>query len=242
MTAIVGPNGGGKTTLLHLMLGLLKPERGTIRLLGTHPNSSRDQVGYVPQKLEIDRNFPVSALDVVRMGLLTPSRRQLHGRQHRDAAMLALEQTGMASVAHRSFAVLSGGERQRVLIARALVCQPALLLLDEPTANVDPRSEHEIYELFRELNRTITVLFVSHNLNVVSQNVSHVACVNRTAVLHPIDAVLESTFTELYGGRLAVIHHGESCHINDPSRVLSEPHGAHCDCAHDDPPPANPPA
>jgi len=235
MTAIVGPNGGGKTTLLHLILGILQPDRGNIRLLGAAPVESRIRVGYVPQKLDIDPNFPVSALDVVRMGALSPSRSRIRGKELKDRAKEAMQSTGVDSLAEQAFSSLSGGERQRVMIARALICHPELLILDEPTANVDPRSEHEIYELFRELNRKTSIVFVSHNLNVVSRNVDHVICVNHTADLHPIGDVLENTFTELYGGKLAVIHHGEHCHVNDPSHALSKPHGESCGCGHHHP-------
>ncbi len=232
MTAIVGPNGGGKTTLLHLMLGILQPDRGRVSLLGETPLISRSRVGYVPQKLEVDNKFPVSALDVVRMGFLTPDRPRVRGKQIREQAIEVLSATGVAHLANRTFAQLSGGERQRVLISKALACKPELLLLDEPTANVDPRSEHEIYDLFQSLNHQLTVVFVSHNLNVVSRNVSHVVCVNHTAAIHPIGDVLENTFTELYGGKLAVIHHGNSCHVNDPSHALNQPHGVNGCCDH----------
>lgn len=235
MTAIVGPNGGGKTTLLKLILGMLKPDRGTIELLGNAAHLSRSRVGYVPQKLDIDNQFPVSALDVVRMGFLTPTRSRARGSASRQKAMELLQKTHADHIAKQRFSRLSGGERQRVLIAKSLASNPELLVMDEPTANVDPHSEHELYELFQSLNRTIPILFVSHNLNVVSRNVSHVICVNKTADLHRIQDVLETTFTELYGGTLAVIHHGETCHINDPSHAMSQPHGAHsaCDCNHE---------
>ena len=226
MTAIVGPNGGGKTTLLHLILGILEPDRGQIELLGSSPKMSRSKVGYVPQKLEIDKDFPVSCSDVVRMGLLTPTKGRARGKAANDSIAQAMDSTGVAHLSKQAFSKISGGEHQRVLIAKALVGNPELLLLDEPTANVDPRSEHELYELFHSLNERISIVFVSHNLNVVSHNVSHVVCVNHTAAVHPIQDVLESTFTELYGGKLAVIHHGDSCHINDPSHALSQPHAA----------------
>lgn len=235
MTAIVGPNGGGKTTLLKLILGMLKPNRGTVELLGETPLLSRSRVGYVPQKLDVDPQFPVSALDVVQMGLLTPKRSRARGSASRQGAMELLGKTHAEHIAKQRFSRLSGGERQRVLIAKSLASNPELLVMDEPTANVDPHSEHELYQLFQELNQTIPILFVSHNLNVVSRNVSHVVCVNKTADLHRMQDVLESTFTELYGGTLAVIHHGETCHINDPSHAMNQPHGAaaSCECNHE---------
>lgn len=227
MMAIVGPNGGGKTTLILLILGLLNPLRGSVRLLGRSPQQSRKHIGYVPQTLNFDLRFPVTAFDVVKMGMLGQNDKGCSKKNIYQMVLNSLESTGCDALAHASFASLSGGERQRVMIARALAGEPSLLLLDEPTANVDPRSEHELYELFKELNQRIPIVFVSHNLGVVTRHVSHVLCVNHTAVSHPIGDILQTTFTELYGGKLAVISHDVHCHITDPSHAMSEPHGNH---------------
>ena len=230
MMAIVGPNGGGKTTLLHLILGLLKPVRGRVLLLGEDPQKSRNRVGYVAQNMQFDNAFPITALEVTEMGCLHQRDEGQSARQGREKAMEALRATGCERLHAAPFASLSGGERQRVMIASAMAGDPELLLMDEPTANVDPKSEHELYTLFQEMNRKIPIVFVSHNLSVVSRNVSHVLCVNHTAVAHPIGEILHTTFTELYGGKLALLSHDMHCHITDPSHAYDEPHTHEPNC------------
>ena len=224
MMAIVGPNGGGKTTLLHLILGLLKPVRGRVQLFGQAPQLTRKQVGYVPQNLNFDADFPITALEVTQMGGLHHRHNGISAREIRMKAEKALESVGCTHLLEAPFASLSGGERQRVMIAGALTGDPNLLLMDEPTANVDPKSEHELYELFREMNQKIPIVFVSHNLSVVSRHVSHVLCVNHTAVAHPITEIMKTTFTELYGGELALLSHDMHCHVTDASHAYDEPH------------------
>ena len=154
MVAFVGPNGGGKTTLLRLILGLLTPRFGSVRVLGGSPQVARRRVGYVPQHLLFDPQFPVSALDVVAMGRVERRWAGPYSRADRSVALQALAHVDMGELAGRSFSGLSGGERQRVLIAQALAAEPELLLLDEPTASVDYLVEHRIYELLRRLNDT----------------------------------------------------------------------------------------
>ncbi len=224
MVAVVGPNGGGKTTLLRLLLGLLAPRWGTVRVLGGDPRRASRRIGYVPQRLECDPRFPVTVSDVVSMGRVEAHRFGPYRAADRGAVERALAQVGMEGLARRPFARLSGGERQRVLIAQALVSDPAVLLLDEPTANVDPAAEHRLFELFRALNERLTLMLVSHNVNVVTRHVSHVLCVNRTAEMHPIEALLSSEFRESYGGEMAVILHDVQCHVVDRSRVLATGH------------------
>lgn len=151
---IFGPNGGGKTTLLKLMMGLLRPQRGKVLLFGRPPEETRQLVGYVPQAMHFDRDFPISALEVVMMGML--GKLSWLGAYPADAkrkAMVALERVGLAHKAKASFGTLSGGEAQRVLIARAIVDEPGVLLLDEPTANVDVEAEQSIYAQLLELNK-----------------------------------------------------------------------------------------
>ena len=178
--AIIGPNGGGKTTLLKLILGLLKPDRGTVRVDGKSPQKAAAAVGYVPQDVHINRNFPVTALDVVLMGTIDPAeRRPRRPATARRDALEALDHMEMAAHAHRKIGLLSGGQRQRVFIARALVTRPKLLLLDEPTASIDTKGQADFYRLLRELNREITIMVVSHDLLVVSRYVKSVACVNK---------------------------------------------------------------
>ncbi len=226
LVAVVGPNGGGKSTLLKLALGLVEPLRGRVETLGVAPVRARHRVGYVPQHLQFDPAFPVCAMDVVLMGR---AERHLWGpyrRADREAAREALARVDLSGLAARGFARISGGERQRVLIAQALVTDPELLLLDEPTANVDSATEHRIYELLHELNERITIVVVSHNLNVVTRHASHVACVNGTASLMPMSDLSRERLHTVYHGDVAVLQHEESCQVIDPAAAMNTPHRA----------------
>jgi zinc transport system ATP-binding protein len=183
--AMIGPNGGGKTTLLKLMLGLLAADSGSIRMFGERPPAVSHRIGYVPQDVNINKDFPVSALDVVLMGKLKPGRGwSRHSQADRDAARDALAQVGMQEFCDRRIGELSGGQRQRVFVARALITQPELLFLDEPTASIDTRGQREFYTLLKELNKQITIIVVSHDLMVVSEFVKSVACVNQRLHYH----------------------------------------------------------
>ena len=234
MVAIVGPNGGGKTTLLRLMLGLLRPRVGSVSVFGKAPPAVRQRIGYVPQHMMFDPQFPVNALDVVKMGRVDRHWSGWCGRDDRAAAEKALDQVGMLELAKRAFSELSGGERQRVLIALALASEPDLLLMDEPTASVDSLVEHKLYELLSELHKTLTIILVSHNLNVVTAHVTHVACVNRVVGYHPVGHVTAKVVQQAYGGDLAVLHHGAECQIIDASSAMHSPHRGECtDCEHD---------
>jgi len=144
---VVGPNGGGKTTLIKLILGLLVPTSGRVSLFGKSPEAAWNQVGYMPQYTHVDMAFPVSVMDVVLMGRLTQSKRWRYSKNDREAARHALNEVGLLEKQKKPFSSLSGGQRQRVLIARALCSNPSLLLMDEPTANVDPAAEATLFEL-----------------------------------------------------------------------------------------------
>jgi zinc transport system ATP-binding protein len=186
--AMTGPNGGGKTTLIKLMLGLLKPQTGTLRILGSTPGRSCHRIGYVPQNTHINPEFPISALDVVLMGQLQPgNRRMRHLRKDRVVAHEALDKMEMGAHCHRRMGELSGGQRQRVFIARALVCEPEILLLDEPTAHIDTKGEADLYQWLNTMNQAMTIVVVSHNLLVLSTHVKSVACVNQRLHYHPIE-------------------------------------------------------
>lgn len=184
--AVVGPNGGGKTTLLKLIIGLLKPTRGTVRLAPDVPAKKEVEIGYVPQQIDHNLSFPATALDVVIMGKHVPEKRLRFGRTHQDRqdGLAALEKMGIREFADRKISDLSGGQRQRVLIARALVTRPELLVLDEPTASIDSRGQTEFYKLLQELNKNLTILMVSHDLLAVSTFAKSVACVNRRLHYH----------------------------------------------------------
>ena len=204
--SVIGPNGGGKTTLLRLALGLLRPDRGRLEVLGTTPERARPRIGYMAQHTQVDPQFPVRVLDVVLMGRLTPGG-GLGGfrRADREAARAALARVGLEGLEGRGFADLSGGQRQRVLLARALVSDPELLLLDEPETGIDRK--RELYELLAELNRSATVVLVSHDVGVVSHLVETVVCVHRTVDVHPTSALDGGTIRELYGGEMRFVHH-----------------------------------
>ncbi|MCE5269463.1 MAG: ABC transporter ATP-binding protein [Planctomycetaceae bacterium] len=214
---VVGPNGGGKTTLIKLILGLLTPQHGEVLLFGEPPRRSRQRIGYMPQHAQYDPLFPVSVMDIVLMGRL--GQRGLsgltgwHGRADRQAAIDALDEVGMKDFGRQPFAALSGGQRQRVLIARALCCKPDLLLLDEPTSNVDSLVEARLLELLRELNQRMTIVMVSHDLGFVSGFVESVICVNRRVVVHPTSQVSGQVIHDLYGGEVRMVHHDEFSHL-----------------------------
>ena len=182
---MIGPNGGGKTTLIKLMLGLLEADSGIIRIFGKPPKGVSHRIGYVPQDVHINRNFPVSVLDVVLMGRLRPGggwSRPL--REDRVAAREALKLVEMEKFCNHRIGELSGGLKQRVFVARALVTDPNLLFLDEPTASIDTKGQGEFYSLLKDLNKTITIIIVSHDLMVISGYVKSVACVNQRFHYH----------------------------------------------------------
>ncbi len=216
LICIVGPNGGGKTTLVRLLLGLLRPDRGDIRLLGLSPEHARLRVGYMPQRADHDPQFPVTAMDIVLMGRLgRGGLRKTFGwydRADRRAAREALEMVDMAPAARQTYSTLSGGQRQRVLIARALCGGPEILLLDEPTANVDVLGESRLMDILKRLSRQMTVVTVSHDLGLVSDLVGRVICVNRRVVVHPTSHITGKVFEELYGAQRRVVKHGEVEH------------------------------
>ncbi|MDD4101575.1 MAG: metal ABC transporter ATP-binding protein [Kiritimatiellae bacterium] len=225
LVAIVGPNGGGKTTLLKLLLGELKPRFGHIGVLGEDPADARSSVGYVPQAIPFDPSFPVSVREVVLMGRVAKARLGLFGKTDHEAAEAALAKVGMSGFAGRAFAQISGGERQRVMIAQALAGGSEMLFFDEPVANVDPEHASQLYNLFKELTfEGITVLMVSHNLGVVTVHATQILCVNRTAGMHAIGELASQTFTEAFGGSLTAIRHEADCHVLDPSSAMHAPH------------------
>ena len=197
--AMIGPNGGGKTTLLKLILGLLRPDRGSIKVLGGPSEKASHHIGYVPQDVHINRSFPITAIDVVLMGKLGPAKRWTrNATQDRREALDALERMEIADCANSKINALSGGQRQRVFIARALVAQPKILLLDEPTASIDARGQAEFYRLLKTLNKDITVLVVSHDLVAISTHVKSVACVNKRLHYHDQAEITGEMLEEMY--------------------------------------------
>jgi zinc transport system ATP-binding protein len=185
--AIIGPNGGGKSTLLSLILGINTPQSGTIRVFGKAPTAAQREIGYVPQNTNVNLDFPIKVLDVVLMGN-GAKHHPLFGysAEEQACAAQALEQVGMADYAARRIGDLSGGQRQRVMIARALCRHPKLLVLDEPTASIDATGQKEIYDLLKKLNGDITVIVVSHDLSVILGYANKAAHINRTLTFHDI--------------------------------------------------------
>jgi len=197
--AMIGPNGGGKTTLLKLMLGLLKPASGSIRILGSAAQNASHHIGYVSQDVHINRSFPITAVDIVLMGKLEPAKRWARSSaRDRREALEVLERMEVATYASSKIGELSGGQRQRVFIARALVTQPKVLLLDEPTASIDPKGQAEFYRLLKELNKDITILVVSHDLVAISTYVKSVACVNKRLHHHHQAEITGEMLEEMY--------------------------------------------
>jgi zinc transport system ATP-binding protein len=176
---IFGPNGGGKTTLLKLLLGFLKPQKGSVEILGESPKIAREKMGYVPQISHLDRQFPITVLEVVMMGCLDKSPWHSYTKDAKEKAREALAEVGMLDFQNHPFGTLSGGQAQRVLIARALVSKPAILLLDEPTASVDASAEESIYKLLEHLKGTMTIVMVTHDLQVMMQKVDRFICVHK---------------------------------------------------------------
>jgi zinc transport system ATP-binding protein len=205
---IVGPNAGGKSTLLKLILGLLTPQVGRIRVLGRPPREARGRLGYVPQYPGFPRDFPISVEQVVLMGRLGTGTRIGPWRSgDHQAARRALGEVEALDLRQRQIGTLSGGQLQRVLLARSLVGEPAVLLLDEPTANIDQRLEGEIFDLLKKLNERLTILVVSHDVAFISSYVTRVACVNRTLVCHRTGAIDGRVIKDLYGEEVRMVGH-----------------------------------
>jgi zinc transport system ATP-binding protein len=211
---IIGPNGSGKTTLLRIMLGLLTPTAGHVRLFGRPPAEFREwgRLGYVPQKATLDPALPATVREVVATGLVAAlglARRP--GARERAHVREVLEGVGMASQAGARIGALSPGQQQRVLIARALVSDPELLILDEPMGGVDPEAQTSFYALLRHLNRErdVTLILVSHDIGVVAKEVTKLACLNRRLVFHgrPKDFLTDAALTALYGPAVGVVAH-----------------------------------
>ena len=179
---IIGPNGGGKTTLLKLLMGFLVPNQGAIHILGKPPEKARLAIGYVPQAHRFDKEFPITVFELVMMGALShlSSIRKIPGPLKEKANAL-IERLGLTAHKEKAFGTLSGGLAQRALLARALLTDPPLLLLDEPTANIDPPSAGLIFEILEEMKQKKTVLLVTHDLKTVIERVDRVICVEGTA-------------------------------------------------------------
>jgi zinc transport system ATP-binding protein len=214
---IVGPNGGGKTTLFKVILGLLQPMRGEVRIMGEPAEEGRQHVGYVPQLADFDTDFPVRVWDVAQMGRLAQrGLLQRYTEEDEEIVADALRRVDMLDQRDRPLGDLSGGQRQRVIIARALATEPSILLLDEPLASVDPLVSSHIYDLLERLNQTITIMLASHDVGAISSHVKTVGCLNRRLFYHGGDSLTPDMLELAYQCPVDLIAHGV------PHRVFPE--------------------
>ncbi len=217
---IIGPNGGGKSTLLKAILGLIPTSSGAVEIYGNNISKKRTLIGYVPQFATLDKQFPITLFEVVLTGCMkkgvTPFFK--YSIKDKKRAYELLEKVGIAELAKRQISELSGGEFQKMLIARALAVNPKILLLDEPTASVDAISRNQIYGLLKELNKSMTIILVTHDMLAVSSHVHRLACLNGSLVYHGEPELTENVINSMYGCPVDLIAHGV------PHRVLKE-HG-----------------
>lgn len=218
--AIMGPNGGGKSTLLKAILGLVPINSGKVLVCSSAKDKCSIQISYVPQFSDIDKNFPISAIEVVMTSYLKNGIHPLfrYNKKQKENALKQMEYVGIADLAKRQISQLSGGEFQRLLIARALAVDSKILILDEPTASVDPHSREVIYGILDDLNKKSkkTILMVTHDLSAISSKVSKLACLNETLVYHGEPEISQEVVNKMFGCPVDLIAHGV------PHRVLKE--------------------
>lgn len=212
----VGPNGSGKTTLIKIMVGLLKVKRGLIKFFGEEIHHFKDwqKIGYVPQQMTgFDKNFPISVKNVVRMGKCAKRKLGEKNTTSEDeiSVQKALEKVDMWDYRERLIGDLSGGQLQRVFIARALVNNPEIIFLDEPTTGIDDKSQKDFYQLMQKLNKElgITLIIVSHDIEKLTQEVMHMVCINRTLTCHttPEEFIKESQSSNIFGQDVKIMTH-----------------------------------
>ena len=218
--AVVGPNGGGKTTLIKTILGLIKPVSGTIKVFGKSPNElgdERKRIGYVPQVLSVDLNFPILVKDAVLMGR--------YGRigmlkspllKDKEIVKETMENVGILDLAEKPIGRLSGGQRQRVFLARALANEPEVIFLDEPTTGIDVPSMEGLYELLYKLHKDgITIIVVSHDIGVVASYADTIACLNKNLIAHgrPEEVTIPENLEKMYGCEAVLLFHHHTPHI-----------------------------
>ena len=215
--AIIGPNGGGKTTLLKIILGLLQPDSGIVKVFQNNPEAGRVNIGYVPQYSKLDLDYPINVINLVLMGLLSEKKvfRKKNPEQLQKAET-ALAEVGMLEYQHKQIGELSGGQRQRVLIARALVRNPKLLLLDEPTSSVDQKSGTDFFKYLKKLNQKTAIVVVSHDIGMISPYISKVACLNKKLFFHDGNEINNEILKNGYQCELELLGHGL------PHRVLKQ--------------------
>ncbi|MCK4234887.1 metal ABC transporter ATP-binding protein [candidate division WOR-3 bacterium] len=209
--AIIGPNGGGKTTILKLMLGLLKFDKGSITIFGKSPLEARKSIGYLPQHFTSNFDFPINVLETVLMGRL--GKRGIGKRYTQkdiEICLEVLQHIGMEQFKNTEIGKLSGGQRQRVFIARALATKPKLLLLDEPVSSIDMKWEQAFYKLLHELNKEIAIILVTHDISVISMYIDKIACINRKLFYHGSKKEGMHKISEMYEYPVQIISHETS--------------------------------
>jgi zinc transport system ATP-binding protein len=217
--SIIGPNGGGKTTILKLILGLIEPSKGTVRVFNAPPQKVRKYLGYLPQHTTFDFDFPITVQEVVLMGRL--GKRGLgkkYTKNDRLICLNALKQVGMHDHKNTDIGRLSGGQRQRVFIARALSTEPRILLLDEPVSSVDTQWQQTFYELLHELNKKMTIILVTHDISVVSTYIDKIACVNKKLYYHGSKKEGMHKVSEMYECPVQLITHAPAHDLNKNSK------------------------
>lgn len=219
--AIIGPNGGGKTTLLKIILGLIEPDSGKVKIKGKDIKEGRKLVGYVPQISDFDKHFPINVKDVILMGRISDQKGFFHSYSKEDLkfAEKIMEDLDISEIKNRQIGRLSGGQLQRVLIGRALAAEPEILLLDEPTASLDSESRNNIYSILRSINDEITIIVVTHDVSAISSYFDSVACLNRDLHYHGDKNISKEDLDKTYGCPVDLIAHGI------PHRVLADHEG-----------------
>lgn len=213
--AVIGPNGGGKSTLLKAILGLIRPMSGSIRIFGENPQKTIERIGYVPQKGIFDSSYPINVKDVVLMGMRSKKGlKPTYSQEHHSMANEAMEAVGISDLADRKISELSGGQLQRTLMARALAPKPDILLLDEPMASLDPNIKDCIYDTLRRVNDDVAILIVTHDMGIISTEVKRVACLNRTIIVHDEPQITPEMMTFGFHCPMELLAHGV------PHRVL----------------------
>ena len=215
LMAIIGPNGGGKSTLLKIIMGILTPDTGEVKVLGMEPKKARKSMGYLPQHVSFDPDFPINVFETVLSG-------RYHGlfkgytEDDEKAVEKALKEVDIYKLRDRQISEISGGQMQRVFIARSIVKEPKLLLMDEPMASIDPEMQNSFYELISRLKHDMTIVLISHDVGAVSSHVDKIACLNRELFYHgPVEGSAKG-LEEVYKCPLELISHGI------PHRVLEK--------------------
>ena len=180
---IIGPNGGGKTTLMKIILGMMKPDSGSVTFYRNGEKTDNINMGYLPQYTDIDRKFPISVYDVILSGLKKGLFKKYTKEQLNQVQQTIIEME-LEELQHNHIGTLSGGQLQRVLLARAIVSKPEVLILDEPNTYIDKRFQEQMYEMLNEINKYCAIIIVSHDIAEIMNNVKHIACVNKSLHYH----------------------------------------------------------